>query len=74
MSATAEVKAINTNSSSADVSALSTTYVSLRQTVVVPADITTIDQMHIVEASGVLDFWDDKEEDVYKEDDGDPVR
>ncbi|MCO6436453.1 MAG: hypothetical protein J5J06_05145 [Phycisphaerae bacterium] len=30
-----------------------------------PADATTVDQMNIIEASGVLAFWDDPEEDRY---------
>jgi len=36
-------------------------------------DITTDDVMRAVDASGVLDFWNDPEEDVYSHDDGDPV-
>lgn len=36
-------------------------------------DITTEDVMRAVEASGVLDFWLDPEEDGYTHDDGDPA-
>jgi len=36
-------------------------------------DITTDEVMRAIEASGTLDFWNDPEEDVYSEEDGDPV-
>ncbi|MCP4593297.1 MAG: hypothetical protein GY842_21380 [bacterium] len=38
-----------------------------------PPDATTLDQMNIVEVSGALDFWNDPQEDVYDETDGDAV-
>ena len=38
-----------------------------------PEDVTTENVMHAIEASGTLDFWDDPEEDVYTEQDGDDV-
>lgn len=36
-----------------------------------PDDVSTADQMNVVEASGILDFWDDPEEDIYTGNDGD---
>jgi hypothetical protein len=36
-------------------------------------DVTTHDVMRAIEASGTLDFWNDPEEDIYSEDDGDSV-
>lgn len=42
-------------------------------TIVHPSDVTTVDQMNVVEVSGALDFWSDPEEDVYTESDGDAV-
>ena len=52
----------------------SKTYCRIPVTIVVfPPDITVIDQMNMVEASGTLDFWDDGAEDIYKADDGQPV-
>lgn len=36
-------------------------------------DITTDDGMRAMEASGTLDFWNDPEEDLYSEQDGDSV-
>lgn len=38
-----------------------------------PPDISTEDQMGLVEASGVLDFWNDPEEDKYTRNDGHAV-
>lgn len=38
-----------------------------------PEDPTTIQAMHVVEASGTLDFWARGEEDVYSHDDGKPI-
>lgn len=38
-----------------------------------PPEVTTQDQMNIVEYSGTLDFWDKPEEDIYSESDGDAV-
>jgi len=38
-----------------------------------PEDVTTDDVMHAIEASGTLDFWNDPEEDIYSERDGDGV-
>lgn len=43
-------------------------------TIVVPPDDPTPEQrMAIVEASGSLSFWDEPEEDIYSDDDGQPV-
>jgi hypothetical protein len=36
-------------------------------------DVSTFDVMNAVEAAGTLDFWNDPEEDIYSEDDGDPA-
>ena len=36
-----------------------------------PEDVTTDDVMRAIETSGTLDFWNDPEEDVYTEQDGD---
>ena len=36
-----------------------------------PDDATTDDQMNLVESSGVLNFWDSPDEDIYREADGD---
>ena len=38
-----------------------------------PSDPTAKQQMRLVEQSGVLDFWDDPEEEVYSDDDGEPL-
>jgi hypothetical protein len=35
-----------------------------------PPDLTTIEIMNAIEASGTLDFWNDPEEDIYSEQDG----
>ncbi len=35
-----------------------------------PSDVDTQDQMNVVEASGILDFWIDPAEDVYDDPDG----
>lgn len=50
-----------------------TTYFRVSSTICNPSDATTADQMHIVEAAGTLEFWDDPSEDIYKESDGDAV-
>jgi len=42
-------------------------------TVVNSPDITTFDCMNAVEVSGVLDFWNDPEEDNYNDQDGDAI-
>ena len=42
-------------------------------TIVRPTDATTIDRINLVEVSGTLDFWNDPEEDLYTESDGDAV-
>ena len=42
-------------------------------TVVHPAEATTFDLMNAVEVSGVLDFWNDPEEDNYSDQDGDAI-
>ena len=42
-------------------------------TIVRPTDATTTDLMNLVEVSGTLDFWNDPEEDLYTESDGDAV-
>ena len=34
-----------------------------------PAEATTLDLMYLAESSGVLEFWNDPNEDVYAEDD-----
>jgi hypothetical protein len=41
--------------------------------IVVPADPTSADRMHLIEASGTLDFWTAPDEDTYDEHDGEPV-
>jgi hypothetical protein len=38
-----------------------------------PPDVSTAEQMTIVEASGTLGFWSDPLEDRYSHDDGKPV-
>lgn len=38
-----------------------------------PEEVTTGDVMNLIEASGTLDFWNDPEEDIYSEQDGDDV-
>lgn len=38
-----------------------------------PPDLTTLEIMQAIEASGALDFWNDPEEDIYNEQDGDAV-
>ena len=44
-----------------------TVYKRVYSVVSSPADATTEDQMKIVESSGVLQFWDDPDEDIYDE-------
>lgn len=46
-----------------------TTHYSALQIVVPPKDDESFDRMAIVQNSGVLDFWNDPEEDVYPADD-----
>lgn len=36
-------------------------------------EVSALQRIKIVEASGTLDFWDDPKEDVYTHDDGHPV-
>lgn len=36
-------------------------------------DLTTFEIMKAIEASGTLDFWNDPEEDIYDEQDGDAI-
>lgn len=43
------------------------------QVVSTPSDPTPEQRLRIVEASGVLDFWDDPREDIYSLEDGEPV-
>ena len=38
-----------------------------------PSDPTLEQRMRIVEVSGILDFWDRPEEDIYSLKDGEPV-
>lgn len=38
-----------------------------------PPDLTTFEIMKAIEASGTLDFWNDPEEDIYDEQDGDAI-
>ncbi|MDO8631408.1 MAG: hypothetical protein Q7R41_13045 [Phycisphaerales bacterium] len=38
-----------------------------------PPDLTTTEIMQAIEASGTLDFWNDPEEDIYNEQDGNDV-
>lgn len=38
-----------------------------------PPDLTIIEIMNAIEASGALDFWNDPEEDIYSEQDGNDV-
>jgi len=38
-----------------------------------PADPTSEQMMRLVETSGVLDFWDDPDEDIYTREDGEPA-
>ncbi len=38
-----------------------------------PPDLTTVEMMSAIEASGTLDFWNDPIEDIYSEQDGDDV-
>jgi len=45
------------------------TYYRSKTVVVPPHDEESHHRMAIVEASGVLDFWDDPEEDIYTDDD-----
>ncbi len=50
-----------------------TVYRRCFRTIVHPADASTVDQMNAIEVSGTLDFWNDPEEDLYTEKDGDAV-
>ncbi len=36
-------------------------------------DASTLDALHLVEQSGVLDFWRDDAEDIYSVQDGEPL-
>lgn len=38
-----------------------------------PEDPTTEQEMHLIETSGALDFWDRPEEDGYTSNDGEPI-
>ena len=38
-----------------------------------PSDPSPKQIMHLVEQSGVLDFWDHPDEDIYTDADGDPL-
>lgn len=42
-------------------------------TVISPADPTPAQNLRLIEQSGVLDFWDDPAEDMYSDNDGEPV-
>lgn len=46
---------------------------SIIMTIVVPADPSPEQHMAMIEASGTLSFWDQPEEDIYSDDDGEPV-
>lgn len=50
-----------------------TVYRSVSRTCSYPTDATTEDLMNLAEASGVFDFWDHPDEDVYSESDGNAV-
>jgi len=50
-----------------------TVYDAVTGRVVYPSDVTIFDQMNLVETSGTLDFWNDPEEDIYDETDGNDV-
>jgi hypothetical protein len=50
-----------------------TEYGAIAQRWSVPDDATTAQYMRVVEMSGVLDFWDEPDEDVYTLDDGEPL-
>jgi hypothetical protein len=50
-----------------------TVYQSPSTVVVSPPDVTTMEQMTIVQVSGPLRFWNAPEEDRYGPDDGKPV-
>jgi hypothetical protein len=58
---------------SADELESQTAYIRFSGTVSTPAEATTEDLMNVAEASGVLDFWNDPEEDRYSEEDGEAV-
>lgn len=38
-----------------------------------PSDPTQLQRMRLIETSGVLDFWDRPEEEIYTLEDGDPA-
>lgn len=38
-----------------------------------PSDPTESQRLRLIELSGVLDFWDDPEEDVYTAEDSEPL-
>ncbi len=38
-----------------------------------PSDPTAQQHMRIIEASGILDFWDDPGEDIYSPENGEPL-
>lgn len=50
-----------------------TTYSRTLTELHVPSDVTTDDAMSAVEASGTLDFWNEPEEDIYDESDGNVI-
>ena len=50
-----------------------TVHVGSTLTVIHPEEAAVNDLMNVVEASGVLNFWNDPEEDGYDEQDGDAV-
>lgn len=50
-----------------------TAYFRVHKTFTQPSDATTEDQMNVIEASGVLDFWDHPEEDAYNENNDDAL-
>jgi hypothetical protein len=51
-----------------------TTFCLVQPTVVVfPSDVATAEQMNLVQVSGILDFWDDDAENLYKPEDGQPI-
>jgi hypothetical protein len=47
-----------------------TVYERRSETICQSEDVSTADQMGIVERSGTLEFWEDPAEDVYDPDDG----
>lgn len=50
-----------------------TTYSRVYRTICSPSDVSAEDQMHIVEASGTLGFWNDPSEDIYSGNDDDAI-